>query len=98
MKVQLQQPNLSRESYKRILEAAENNRWSIASAYGYAIEKGVEYYKQNGNKILMTKGGVKLNTLTRVEPGVKQYINQICQEQNIYIADFIRWAIDMAYK
>ena len=99
-KVQMQQPDLPLDIMAAVKREAEKRRWTLASAYNYAIENGIRQYKITNVQIpIMTRRRPyeRLGTLTKVDPETKRYIEEVCKKQNVYVADFIRWAFDVTY-
>jgi hypothetical protein len=96
----LQQPDLPIGLYDAIIRTAASSGKTMASIYRSAIEQALMQYIDHPVEIpiMRERKYQRLTTMINIDENDKNTIDKICREQNIYLADFIRWAIALYYE
>ena len=96
----LQQPDLPIGLYDAVKRVSAVSGRTMASIYNSAIEQALMEYIDHPVEIpiMRERKYKRLTTMINIDENDKATIDRICNEQNIYQADFIRWAFKLYFE
>jgi len=99
MKAAIQHPFLPQELYEALYEASEQQGRSLNQTLKQALIAGLNEAKLGARIPLLgrMRPYTRVFTSLLVDKEMKDDIRKICEVENIYLADFIRWSVAVAY-